>query len=87
MRNTPGVPIDRPLKRAFGLGITEAGKNYLLDHGTSEEYGARELKRTLHRKVVQPLAMLVSANRIPPASEVIIDMSADNKNLILRFAA
>ena len=74
-------------ERAFDLGITEAGKEYLLANGTSDEYGARELKRTLQRKVVQPLAMLVSANRIPPSSQVIIDMAADRKNLILKFAA
>ncbi len=80
--------IERRLEeRAFDFEITEAGRNYLLDQGTSEEYGARELKRTLHRKVIQPFAMLVSANRIPPASLVIIDLAADQKSLVLRFAA
>ncbi len=80
--------INRRLdERAFGLGITDAGKEYLLEEGTSDEYGARELKRTLQKRVVQPLAMLVSANRIPPASHVVIDLAADQKNLVLKFAA
>jgi ATP-dependent Clp protease ATP-binding subunit ClpB len=80
--------INRRLdERAFELGITDAGKEYLLELGTSEEYGARELKRTLQKRVVQPLAMLVSANRIAPASQVVIDLAADHQNLILKFAA
>jgi len=74
-------------ERAFQLGITEAGKEFLLREGTSEEYGARELKRTIQKKVVQPLAMLVSASRIPPASRVVVDMASDHKNLVLKFAA
>jgi len=85
--NLQGLIFRRLEERAFGVDITDAGRDYLLEHGTSEEYGARELKRTLHRKVIQPLAMLVSANRIPPASQVVIDLAPDSKNLTLRFAA
>lgn len=73
--------------RSFALDVTEAGRNYLLALGTSDEYGARELKRTLHRRLVQPLAGLLSANQIPPESRVVIDVTSDKKDLILRFVA
>ncbi|MEO8025391.1 MAG: AAA family ATPase [Bryobacteraceae bacterium] len=82
-----GLIFRRLEDRAFEIGVTEAGRRFLLDQGTSTEYGARELKRTIHRKVVQPLAMLVSANRIPPASRIVIDLAADGSGLRMRFAA
>jgi Cdc48 subfamily AAA family protein/ClpA/ClpB-like protein len=41
--------------RCFELIVEPESRQFLLRKGTSEEYGARELKRTIHRKLVQPL--------------------------------
>ena len=46
--------------RAFDVQVSKQARTFLIDAGTSEQYGARELKRTLHRKVIQPLAALVA---------------------------
>ena len=71
--------------RSFRLEVPAKTRRFLLRKGTSEEYGARELKRTLHRHVVQPLAKLISAGEIEPGSTIRADVTADR--LAMRTAA
>jgi ATP-dependent Clp protease ATP-binding subunit ClpA len=70
--------------RAFRLQCTVAGRALLLDTGTSIEYGARELKRTVQRNFIQPVASLVAQGQIPPGSTVILDAKAGEFHLLLR---
>ncbi|MBV8866779.1 MAG: ATP-dependent Clp protease ATP-binding subunit [Acidobacteriaceae bacterium] len=70
--------------RAFRLQCTAAARNLLLDSGTSIEYGARELKRTVQRNFIQPVAALVSQGEIPPASTVILDAKGGDFSILLR---
>ena len=44
---------------AFHLEVPARSRKFLLEKGTSPEYGARELKRILHHQLMQPLAALV----------------------------
>ncbi len=67
--------------RAFALQISRAGRGFLLDSGTSAEYGARELKRTLHRHLLHPLAAMVSQDHVPPQATLKIDVSRDRTKL------
>ncbi len=76
--------INRLGPRGFGLDVSRPTRQFLLRKGTSQEYGARELKRTLHRHLVQPLAALVAAGKIPPASYVRADLSDDKERIVLR---
>ncbi len=59
--------------RAFTVTVTEAARNFLLEQGTSAEFGARELKRTIHRCLVQPLAALHVSGEIRPGGAVLAD--------------
>src|SRR5579862_454400 len=59
---------DRLAERAFDLEISPEARRFLLANGTSREYGARELKRTILRQLTQPLAAMVESTRIPPGS-------------------
>ncbi len=72
--------------RAFRLQCTPAARGQLLDLGVSLDFGARELKRTVQRNFIQPVASLVSQGQIPPGSTVLLD--ASNKtgefNILLR---
>jgi ATP-dependent Clp protease ATP-binding subunit ClpA len=70
--------------QGFRLQCTVAGRSLLLDHGTSLEFGARELKRTVQRNFIQPVAALVSQGQIPPGSTVILDAKNGEFNLLLR---
>jgi ATP-dependent Clp protease ATP-binding subunit ClpA len=50
---------DRLDERVFELEVETTARRFLLEKGTSAEYGARELKRTILRYLTQPLAGLV----------------------------
>jgi len=70
--------------RAFRLQCTPSGRKLLLDTGTSIEYGARELKRTVQRNFIQPVAALVSVGEIPPGCTVILDAKGSEFSILLR---
>jgi ATP-dependent Clp protease ATP-binding subunit ClpA len=57
----------------FQVEVTAAGRDLLLEKGTSVEFGARELKRTILRMLTQPLAALVEAGQVPPDAVVSAD--------------
>ena len=57
-------------ERAFALELDPGARSFLLAKGTSREYGARELKRVILRKLTQSLAAMVEAGLIPPGSRL-----------------
>ncbi len=63
----------RLMDRAFGIEVTDAARDWLLDRGTSVEYGARELKRVILRSVTQPLAAMVAREEIEAGAVVKVD--------------
>jgi ATP-dependent Clp protease ATP-binding subunit ClpA len=57
--------IDRRLgEQAFRIEVPARSRKFLLERGTSPEYGARELKRTVQRYLIQPLALMVAGGEI-----------------------
>jgi ATP-dependent Clp protease ATP-binding subunit ClpA len=70
--------------RAFRMQCTPGARSLLLERGTSLEYGARELKRTVQRNMIQPVAALVAQGRVPPGSTVILDVRNGDFTLLLR---
>lgn len=67
--------------RYFSIEISLEAKEFLLRRGISEEYGARELKRTIHRQLTQPLATMVARGDIKPGALVSISVSEDGVSL------
>ncbi len=72
--------------RSFTLEVPFESRQWLLKKGTSAEYGARELNRTIHRHLTQPLATLVATGQVLPGSRVRIEVSDDGEGLNLRAA-
>jgi ATP-dependent Clp protease ATP-binding subunit ClpA len=72
---------NRLMDRAFGIDVTDGAREFLLRKGTSDEYGARELKRVILRHVTQPLAAMVSSGAILPEDVVKIDAEGDRLTL------
>ncbi len=70
--------------RCFQIEVTPESREFLLRHGTSEEFGARELKRTVHRHLTQPLATLVARGHIEAGSRVCVEFTAGEESLALR---
>ena len=70
---------------SFELEVTVRARKLLLSEGTSSEYGARELKRAIHRLLLQPLARQMARKAIADASTVRVD--ADVRRRELEFQA
>jgi ATP-dependent Clp protease ATP-binding subunit ClpA len=67
--------------RSFTLEVPFDTRQFLLEKGTSPEYGARELNRTIHRQLTQPLATLVASNQVGPGARVRVDIAEDREKL------
>ena len=77
--------IDRRLgPESFRLDVLPRSRRFLLKIGSSQEYGARELKRTLQRQMVQPLAELLADGEIDAGSVLVVDLNEARNKLVLR---
>jgi ATP-dependent Clp protease ATP-binding subunit ClpA/ActR/RegA family two-component response regulator len=72
--------------RCFMIEVPFETRQWLIEKGTSPEYGARELKRTIHKHLTQPLATRVAKNQIEPGVRVRVVISEDQQTLSLRPA-
>ncbi|WP_228486246.1 AAA family ATPase [Paludibaculum fermentans] len=70
---------------AFPLELTRDARNFLIERGTSAEYGARELKRAIHRHLIQPLARLVLDKAVDEGE--VLSVGVDRDGSALRFAS
>jgi CheY-like chemotaxis protein len=70
--------------QAFAVDVPFVVRQWLVEHGTSVEYGARELKRMVHRHLTQPLATMVTRGQIEPGGSVRIGVRTDRESLTLR---
>ena len=72
--------------RSFTLEVPFEARQFLLRKGTSAEYGARELNRTIHRHLTQPLATLVATAQVNPGARVRVTLAEDAESLNIRSA-
>jgi len=71
----------------FGLVVSRRDPAGAAPQGCSVEFGARELKRTLHRHLTEPLAALVVSGGIEPGSSVHLLSDAEGDRIFLRTEA
>ncbi|MEZ5401259.1 MAG: AAA family ATPase [Bryobacteraceae bacterium] len=62
---------------AFDIQVSPEARAFLLERGVSREFGARELKRTMHRHLIQPLASRVALGEIPAGALVSVEAGED----------
>ena len=74
----------RLAERSFAVVATEPARQFLLSRGVSAQYGARELKRAIHRHVSQPIALMVTNGDVPPGAELVC--SVDDVSPSLTFS-
>ncbi|HYP07821.1 MAG TPA: AAA family ATPase, partial [Bryobacteraceae bacterium] len=72
--------------RGFRLVVSDKCRKFLLSEGSCTTYGARELKRTVHRQLTQPLANMVVLGRVKPGGCVRADYDEKSNSLRLRAA-
>jgi CheY-like chemotaxis protein/energy-coupling factor transporter ATP-binding protein EcfA2 len=67
--------------RSFEIEVTREARDFLVERGISPEYGARELRRVIHRHLTQPLAALVAEGEVPAGATVTVDRTVDALSL------
>lgn len=72
---------DKLADRALTLELTQAAKDYLIDQGFDEKYGARPLLRTIQRLLEDPLAENILVNQYPAETKIIVDLNKETKKL------
>src|SRR5712692_1026480 len=73
--------------RCFNIEVPFETRQWLLHKGTSAEYGARELNRTIHRNLTQPLATMVATGQVEPGCRVRVEVDEGGESLSLRTTA
>jgi len=69
--------------RSFRIDVAPAARSFMIERGTSPEYGARELRRVIHRYLTQPLAAKVANGEILPGSVVTVDLDEAGGSLAI----
>ncbi len=72
---------ERLKERRITLKLTAPAEKLLVRQGFDPEYGARPLKRTLQRLVVDPLTEKILSGAIPEGSEVVLGAEGDTVSL------
>jgi CheY-like chemotaxis protein len=70
-------------QRCFTIDVPKESRDFLLRAGTSSQYGARELNRTIHRQLTQPLATMVATGQIPAGGRIRVDLTEDKAGLVI----
>jgi len=68
-------------KGQFLFRVTDTGREFLLQEGTDQRYGARHLKRAIERHVVYPLANLLATEQVHLGDLICIDWNKDQDRL------
>jgi ATP-dependent Clp protease ATP-binding subunit ClpA len=68
-------------KGQFLFRVTAPGRDFLLQEGTDQRYGARHLKRAIERHVVYPMANLLATEQVHFGDLICIDWDRDDDHL------
>jgi ATP-dependent Clp protease ATP-binding subunit ClpB len=69
--------MKRLADRKIRVELTERAKDFLVQEGYDPSYGARPLKRTIQRRVLDPLAMRVLEGEFHEGDHVVVDVGPD----------
>ena len=67
----------------FLFRVTSAAREFLLQEGTDQRYGARHLKRAIERNIVYPLANLLATEQIHLGDLICIDFDPKESSLTI----
>ena len=77
------VDLEKRLEdKHITLELTDKAKEYLIDNGYDEVYGARPLKRFVTKKLETLIAEKILTEEIKPSSKVTVD--CDNNKLVIK---
>jgi len=67
--------------RPFLFQVTTEGRQFLLEQGTDQRYGARHLKRAIERYLVCPLSRLLATSQVRSGDVLLVDRHRGDKGL------
>ncbi len=67
--------VKRLDERKIHVTMTDAAKDHLVREGYDPIYGARPLKRTIQRRVLDPLALRVLEGQFLEGDTVVVDVA------------
>ena len=73
--------------RQLELELTPQAKEFLIEQGFDEKYGARPLLRTLQRQLEDPLAENILVKQYPAGTKIIVNLDKETKKLGFSGAA
>ncbi|HEX2768677.1 MAG TPA: AAA family ATPase, partial [Geobacteraceae bacterium] len=74
----------RLAERHIMLKVTDKARDFLSREGYDPAYGARPLKRTLQRKIQDPLALMLLDGKFTEGDTVLVDLSIEKEGLVIR---
>src|SRR5208282_439263 len=79
---------DRLLKanKFVFVEVSSRGKDFLIEEGTSKEYGARELRRTIEKRLVSKLTRAFATKQAVPGDMIVADKEPGIDGLTLDIA-
>jgi ATP-dependent Clp protease ATP-binding subunit ClpA len=73
--------LNQSSKKSFPIQVSDSGRQFLLREGTDQRYGARHLKRAIERRLVCPLASLISTDQVEKDQRISIDWDGCSTHL------
>ena len=73
--------IDRIAEKGIHLSLADEAKTFLAQKGSSDEYGARPLRRAVQQYIEDPLAELLLQGNLEPGTVLTVQPSADEAKL------
>ena len=65
--------VSGAVNQEYKLIVTEEAKDFLIEKGSSLEFGARPLRRTIQKEIVQPLAMRLLRGEFHDGDHIRVD--------------
>ncbi len=74
-------------ERKIHVELTEAAKDFIVSEGYDAMYGARPLKRTIQRRVLDPLAMRVLEGEFREGDQLVVDVGDNGLTFVKKQTA
>jgi len=75
--------FDRIEVLGYHASMTEKAKDFIVDKGYDEKFGARPLKRAIQKFIEDPLAEEIIKANLQQGDSIVLDVDADNSKLSL----
>ena len=69
----------------YGIELTEKAKDFIVDKGYDERFGARPLKRAIQKYIEDPLAEEIIKANLVEGNNILMDVNDDNTGLVVKI--